>query len=497
MSLKTERTITRALEVRDVAKGSVKKARLFATLPHGVVLKTEAVLYFKNELSSGDPTMFDQQLLSDVGQLIEGRACIEAVSEEVIRVRYAEGEQVPANETEMVVGTPAPPAATTLEQVPGDGEAGAYLCLRTAKLRVLIYLDPYRLQITHLDGTPICGVGGPEKDMFYFLDGFNTGIARHAQTGAPIATENFDLGYDECIYGLGEKFIKLNKVGQTIELNMKDALGVITPRSYKNVPFYVSNKGYGVFFNHSSLMTVWVGAMTATDVQVGIEDDFLDYYIFTGSIKEVLAHYTDLTGKGTLPPAWTFGYWQSKITYESAAETLEIARKMRKHEVPCDVIHLDTFWYARDWFCDLQFDKTRFPDPAGYLRELADMGFKVSLWQIPYIPEGSQLFDDLLAVDGFVKDAQRRARRRRLLLHARLQRARGHHRLFQSRRGESPPGLFPPPLPPGGEGNQDRLRRSGAHRRRICQRAPRSAKPQPLSAHLQQSALRGDERGDG
>jgi len=400
MSLKTERTITKALAEKDIVKCSVKKAEVLATSAQGVVLKTEAARFFWKELSSGDSAMFDQATLSSVGETIEGRVCIEAVSDDVLRVRYAEGQQVPANDTDMVVGTLTPPATCTIEQS-ADGK----VLLRTAALLVTIFLDPYRLEISQLDGSPICGVGGPEKDTFYTLDSYNTGIARHGLSGAPIATENFDLAYDECIYGLGEKFIKLDKVGQTIELNMKDALGVITPRSYKNIPFYVSNKGYGVFFNHSSLMTVWVGAMTATDVQVGAEDDFLDYYIFTGSIKQVLSRYTDLTGKGSLPPAWTFGFWQSKISYQSAEETLEIARKMREHEVPCDVIHLDTFWFERDWYCDLQFAQDRFPDPAGYLRELAELGIKVSLWQIPYIPEGTQLFDDLLAVDGFVKDA--------------------------------------------------------------------------------------------
>ena len=126
------------------------------------------------------------------------------------------------------------------------------------------------------------------------------------------------------------RFIKLNKVGQTIDLNMVDALGVITPRAYKNIPFYVSNRGYGVFFNHSSLMTYWVGSRALTDVQVACaDDDFLDYFLITGSIKEVLATYTDLTGKGSLPPQWTFGYWQSKISYKAADETIEIARQMR------------------------------------------------------------------------------------------------------------------------------------------------------------------------
>ena len=255
---------------------------------------------------------------------------------------------------------------------------------------------------------------------------------------------------------------------------MVDALGVTTPRAYKNIPFFVSTHGYGVFFNHSSLMTYWVGSMSAVDIQVAAEDDFLDYYLFTGDIKQVLASYTDLTGKGVVPPKWTFGYWQSKISYTSAEETLEIARKMRENNIPCDVIHLDTYWFKEDWYCDLEFAPDRFPDPAGYLQQMAELGIKVSLWQLPYIPEGSQLFDDLKAVDGFVKNANGEHLQLRHLLHPRLQRHRRRRRLHQPRGGEGAPGVFAPPLPPGRESHQDGLRRGRAAGRRLSSTARRA-----------------------
>ncbi len=343
--------------------------------------------------------------------------------------------------------------------------AGEHISLVTAKLHIAISLAPYRLEIYDLDGVKVCAAGGPEKDNFRNWDSYNTGITRifsGTGTGSPVAVENFDLAYNECIYGLGEHFIKLNKVGQTIDLNMVDAMGVTTPRAYKNIPFFVSTHGYGIFFNHSSLMTYWVGSMSAVDTQVAAEDDFLDYYIITGDIKQVLSSYTDLTGKGVVPPKWSFGYWQSKISYSSAEEVLEIARKMREYNIPCDVICLDTFWYKADWFCDLEFAPDRFPDPAAFLRQLAELGIKVSLWQLPYIPEGSALFDDLKAVDGFVKDAKGGIYNSGICLHPRFHRHRRGGGLYQSRRGEGAAGIFPPPLPAGCESDQNGFRRSRA-----------------------------------
>ena len=421
---------TRLLESSDVLRASVVSAEVLETGARHVLLKTTAVVAAKRDISSADSEMLNQQQIAAVGAEVTGRVRLDVYSDHVIRVRYAEGEQIPENATPMLAddvrdaATLANPGACAIdtsgeglklledmapwlkparEREGGVATAAGAVTIRTAALQVIINLQPYRIAVFDLAGRTLFGVGGPEKDNFCPWDSYNTGICRTVSGGHPLAVESFDLAYDECIYGLGEKFIKLNKVGQTIDLNLVDALGVTSPRSYKNIPFFVSNKGYGIFFNHSSLMTYWVGSMSAVDVQVAAEDDFLDYFLITGNIKEVLARYTDITGKGSLPPRWSFGYWQSKISYHAADETLEIARQMRAHEIPCDVIHLDTDWFKADWYCDLLFDAEEFPDPQAYLREMERLGIKISLWQLPYIPEGSQLFNDLKAVDGFVK----------------------------------------------------------------------------------------------
>lgn len=389
---------TRALESKDVLRASVTQAEMLEVTTTSLLLKMIAVVAVKKELSSADLEVQNGSPLSMVGDVVEGRVRIDVLADTVLRVRYAEGMCVPENVTPMVIGTPPAPSHCAID-ISSD-----CIDIFTAKLHVIITLAPYQLTVYDLGGQKICSAGGPEKDYFANWDSYNMGICRTRPEGAPVAVESFDLRHDECIYGLGEKFIKLNKVGQTIDLNMIDALGVTTPRSYKNIPFFVSNRGYGIFFNHSSLMSYWVGSMSAVDVQVAAEDDFLDYYLMTGSIKEVLASYTNVTGKGVLPPKWSFGYWQSKISYSSAQEVIEIAHQLRAHDIPCDVIHLDTDWYKADWYCDLQFDEKDFPDLPAFTAEMERLGFKISLWQLPYIPEGSQLFNDLKAVDGFVKD---------------------------------------------------------------------------------------------
>ncbi len=413
MSLKTETSIVTALQSKQVIRGCVASAAVRQIGPTWLELETQAPRKLHNALSSGDSAMLDQQELARLGEPITGTVRLDVVGDDILRIRYAEAATVPENRTEMVCGTPPAPVQCVISRTRGLVDVGAkadgktlvdQVVVATAAVTVTVSLDPFRITVADRHGQ-LLGVGGPEKNYFACFDSYNTGLSRAGGDRRAIASESFDLRPGEAIYGLGEQFIGLDKRGQTIELNMMDALGVTSPRSYKNIPFYVSTHGYGAFFNHSSIMNFWVGSLSAVDLQVGIEDDFLDYYLFFGDLRHILHLYTGLTGRGCVPPAWTFGYWQSKISYQAAAEVLEIARQLRAHAVPCDVIHLDTFWFDRDWFCDLKFAADRFPDPAGFLRELADLGFKVSLWQIPYIPEGSELFDELLAVDGFVKTA--------------------------------------------------------------------------------------------
>lgn len=389
--------ITRSIETKSYLRNCVSHAAVVEIEKFHIVLKTWAPVKRRMEISSADSAMFEQAERMKEGTLIEGSLRIDVCAEGIFRVRYAQGSDIPENTTPMVVGTfPSP----DLCHITHTSET---IVITTTKCRAVIHLTPYSLQIFDLEGRCNASIGGREKNYFNNWDTANTGICYDSATGTGLAVENFALSHDEAIYGFGEKFIKLNKTGQTLDMDMADAIGVATPKSYKNIPFFVSTKGYGVFFNHSSLMTFWVGSMSAFDIQASIQENFLDYYIFTGSIKEILKSYTDLTGKGFLPPKWSFGFWQSKISYSSAEETLEIAKKMRENQLPCDVIHLDTYWFEKDWYCNLEFDRERFPYPKEYFEAMNQLGMKISLWQLPYIPEGSALFEELKSIDGFVK----------------------------------------------------------------------------------------------
>jgi alpha-D-xyloside xylohydrolase len=196
----------------------------------------------------------------------------------------------------------------------------------------------------------------------------------------------------ERFLGTGERFSRFGLAGSTILLDNTDALGVSSRRAYKNVPFYVSSAGYGLFVHTSYRTRLSFADISSRSVQGGVESPTLDlFFIGGGSVQSIVRNYRRLTGVPRTPPLWSYGTWMSRMTYFSAQEALEVAAGMRKGGFPCDVLHLDTGWFKTDWRCEWEFSLERFPDPEGFLREMRNLGFRVCLWQLPLVTEGTSL----------------------------------------------------------------------------------------------------------
>ncbi len=197
----------------------------------------------------------------------------------------------------------------------------------------------------------------------------------------------------EHFLGTGERFSRFGLAGSTIVLENTDALGVSSQRAYKNVPFYVSSAGYGLFVHTSYRSRLSFADISSRAVQGSVESASLDlFFIGGGSVGSIVHNYRRLTGVPRRPPLWSYGAWMARMTYFSAKEALGVAQGMRKGGFPCDVIHLDTGWFKTDWRCEWEFSPERFPDPEGFLREMRNLGFRVCLWQLPLVTEGTSLY---------------------------------------------------------------------------------------------------------
>ena len=206
----------------------------------------------------------------------------------------------------------------------------------------------------------------------------------------------FTITNGEKIFGCGESFTKLDKVGQKVHLTVTDPQGPETDQMYKPVPFFMSNKGYGMFLHTSAPATLDFGATYVGADRIFMADEKMDFFIFLGTPKDILDEYTNITGKSPMLPLWSFGTWMSRISYFTQEEGLDVAKKLRENKIPADVIHFDTGWFGVDWQCDYEFSKERFSDPVAMLKSLKEQNFHTCLWQLPYFTPKNRLFQEII-----------------------------------------------------------------------------------------------------
>lgn len=214
--------------------------------------------------------------------------------------------------------------------------------------------------------------------------------------GATFMREELDLSVGELVYGLGERFTAFVKNGQVVDIWNKDG-GTSSEQSYKNIPFYVTNKGYGVLVNDPGGVSFEVASEKVKKVQFSVPGESIEYFVIDGpQPKDVLDKYTSLTGKPALPPAWSFGLWltTSFTTNYDEATVNSFVDGMAERDLPLHVFHFDCFWMREFHWTDFKWDERTFPDPVGMLKRLKEKGLKICVWINPYIGQRSRLFEE-------------------------------------------------------------------------------------------------------
>ena len=217
--------------------------------------------------------------------------------------------------------------------------------------------------------------------------------------GEHFVHEQLDLGVGEVVYGLGERFGPLVKNGQSVDIWNDDG-GTSSEQAYKNVPFYLTNRGYGVLVDHPGRVSYEVGSEVVSRTQFSVAGQTLSYLVIYGPTpRDILRKYTALTGRPALPPAWSFGLWlTTSFTTSYDEETVtRFVDGMAERDLPLSVFHFDTFWMREFSWCDFEWDPRVFPDPVGMLKRLSDRGLRTCVWINPYIAQRSSLFAEGLA----------------------------------------------------------------------------------------------------
>ncbi len=220
----------------------------------------------------------------------------------------------------------------------------------------------------------------------------------------PFMRCQFDLDVGEKVYGLGERFTPFVKNGQVVDMWNEDG-GTCSEIAYKNIPFYMTSKGYGVFVNSSGKVSFEVCSEVVTRVQFSLPGEKLDFMVVGGGDgKTVLQNYTALTGRPALPPAWSFGLWltTSFTTSYDEKTVSSFVDGMAQRHIPLHVFHFDCYWMKENEWCNFDWDRAMFDDAPGMLRRMKrEKKLKICVWINPYIGQKSPLFREA-AEQGFL-----------------------------------------------------------------------------------------------
>lgn len=324
-----------------------------------------------------------------------------AVAEGVVRARLsADPAARPASEriTEMV-------HAGTYDRAKVSVEGGT-VTVDAGPVRAVATLATWSLRYEDASGRTLVAQNPGEQDISGRLRTLPFG--RSLVDGEPAAYhESFTCPPDEAFAGFGERFAPLNARGQRPVIWNFDAFGSESIRAYKNVPLYLSDRGYAVLVNSGAPVEFDMAQATHGAVEIVAPDEVLEYFVLDApGPLEFLERFDALTCRPVLPPKWAFGTWISSGFFrDSQDRVMDRAKKIRERGIPCDVLHLDTFWQHEPHWSDLQWDPAAFPEPEKMLADLAEQGFKVCLWMNSYISHKSPVFAEGDSKGYFLKNA--------------------------------------------------------------------------------------------
>lgn len=331
------------------------------------------------------------------------RFAVEPVNESTLRLRVYTSPVIPADDADdpMLAG-PVPDGRDAWTAAVTEGG----VTYRSSCGSLTIERYPWRLVLRDADGRELTRtrVWSDNDSTQVKVPPFSF-IKRGSDNSRSI-NPVFSLKPGEQIYGCGESATPLNKAGQKVNLFVTDPQGPETPDMYKPVPFFMSDRGYGMFMHTSAPVTCDFGCSYIGATKLFMADEAMDLFVFFGTPKEILTDYTSLTGRPEMPPLWSFGTWMSRITYFSEAEGRDVAAKLRENRIPSDVIHFDTGWFGVDWQCDYDFASERFDDPRRMLADLRSQGFRTCLWQLPYFTPKNKFFPELVEKGLYVRNGR-------------------------------------------------------------------------------------------
>ncbi|PTR01544.1 alpha-D-xyloside xylohydrolase [Mucilaginibacter yixingensis] len=231
----------------------------------------------------------------------------------------------------------------------------------------------------------------------------------------------FPLERSEQLFGFGLNFQTIFQRGKVLTLHVDNYAGKDNGRTHAPTPFYVSSKGYGVFINSARYLTVYAGTAVNRDsktppviqdrntdknwsshpysdaVEILVPAQGAEIYVFAGpTALDAVSRYNLWNGGGCLPPRWGLGFTQRVQRLTDAKGVEDEARAFEEKGYPLDFIGLEPGWQSKSYPCTFEWDKTRFPDPAGLVQRMLKKNIRLNLWTNPYISPQAPVYQHIL-----------------------------------------------------------------------------------------------------
>jgi alpha-D-xyloside xylohydrolase len=245
-------------------------------------------------------------------------------------------------------------------------QQGDILNLKTGRLNVSLNLRSGNITFYNQPGNLLLKEKEGSTKFIPFNDAGNNTFS---------VAQTYTLDTDEAIYGLGQQ-----QAGKMIQRNL--TLNMIQGNTNDYVPFFVSVKGYGLFWDNYS-PTVFTDNSEGTSFKSDVGDCIDYYFMYGGNADGVIANMRDLTGQVPMFPLWTYGFFQSKERYKSQDELLDVVKKYRELKVPLDGIIQDWQYWGNNYLWNaMEFLNVEFPNPQKWVHDIHDLKahLAISIW---------------------------------------------------------------------------------------------------------------------
>jgi len=295
---------------------------------------------------------------------------LQVCSDSIVRVRYSLAPSPPAH-ADLVVIKNSWPATRWEMQSPDDS-----IVLSTAQIKALI---------SRKDGS-IAFQDSAGKTLFQQTEVAMTAVVVNGEPTNHLELFSKLWGSYESFYGLGQHQAGVwNYRGEAVDIS-QDNTNI-------GIPFFLSSKGYGIFWNNASRSRFNNRFLSALYLSSEAADEMDYYFLYGPEFDRIIAGYRELTGAPPLFGKWAYGFWQSKNKYNTQEELLGVAHQYRQLRIPADNIVQDWFWW--NTMGEPVFDKARYSDPPGMVEDLHKNHFHlmISIW--PYFRPGTETYDDM------------------------------------------------------------------------------------------------------